>query len=508
MNFVFRVDASNKIGLGHLSRCMSLADELRKRGNDVAFVSRNNPGNCFELLTERLFRLVILPASVDQAHSDLLGVSQAVDAQQTIAALGGDVPNWLIVDHYGINNEWEAKLRPHCKNILVIDDLVDRKHDCDLYLNQNYLGEITDELSMVLPLGCKTLLGPHYALIEETFSKIRQVRQGEARQPKRVLVFCGGSDPENLTGLMMDALRSEVFSNLEVDVVVGLNNKFAGETNYNLLPTNFKKHSFIENFSDLLKQADLALGAGGVTTWERMCVGVPSIVASIALNQERTCIELAKVGAITYLGKSSEVKIDIIKKAVNMALNESETNSQQKDFGQVLVDGLGAMRVAEVLSPSSVDNLKIRKAISEDVLTYYVWASDEEVRKQSKNQNEIELSSHRRWFSEKLNSLNSQLFVLEASGLPVGQVRLDKVDNEVQIDYSLDLIVRSRGWASVMLGKVLSLYRGKGELVYQAIVKETNLNSLAVFEKLGFTKMNKNQSNGGGWLTYCSCNGP
>lgn len=501
MSFAFRVDASNEIGLGHLSRCINLADELRKRGNEVMFVSRNNPGSCFELLTERQFKLLILPESVSQADSDLLGVSQAVDAQQTIAALGGCIPNWMIVDHYGINIEWETMLRPHCKGILVIDDLIDRKHDCDLYLNQNYLGDITDELGMVIPVECKTLLGPHYALIKNCFSRLSQRREFEVRHPKRVLVFCGGSDPENLTGLMIDALRSEEYSNLEVDVVVGSNNKFAQETNYNFLPRNFKKHFFTENFSDLLVQADLALGAGGVTTWERMCVGVPAIVASIALNQERTCVELAKVGAITYLGRSSKISTDTIRAALNKALSDAESNREQIEIGQVLVDGLGAKRVAEVLSPSSVDDLKIRKATPDDVLTYYVWAIDSEVRKQSKNQKEIEVSSHRRWFSKKLDSSGSQLFVLEASGLPVGQVRLDRLGNEVQIDYSLDLIVRGRGWSTLMLEMVVSLCTGKGKLVFKAAVRETNPKSIAVFERLEFVRV-KPSNLGDGIFTY------
>ena len=148
MRVVFRVDASTKMGSGHVMRCLTLAEELEKNGSDVSFISRAHEGNLNHLISKKGFQIHELQNSISTKlnkksikgdnYDRWLGATEDKDAQETIKAIGIDKPDWLIVDHYALSEKWEKTVRPTVKNIMVIDDLANRSHDCDMLLDQNW----------------------------------------------------------------------------------------------------------------------------------------------------------------------------------------------------------------------------------------------------------------------------------------------------------------------------------------------------------------------------------
>ena len=354
---VFRVDASGEVGFGHLSRCINLAEVLRSRGIEVLFICRDDEAKSFRALEDRLFATVLLPMlTVGEP------VNQQEDAQQTIQALQGERPEWLIVDSYTLDKNWERLMRPHVAKIAVIEDLSGREHDCDLLLDQNYSERSAASFEKFVPNTCELLLGPRFALIGEQFRRLRELKSKPTPELKRIFVFCGGSDPQNLTQQVINEISCSELSNVAVDVVVGAQNKTFDREAALKLNSNIEIHDASGEFARIMSIADLAIGAGGTTSWERMCLGVLSIVVSIAENQISACEKLGRDGLVTYLGAQSSLKPGAIRDAVIEAKTKYASLFDQIERGQLLVDGRGCERVAEVMCPSDESELAVRLA--------------------------------------------------------------------------------------------------------------------------------------------------
>ncbi len=166
MRVIFRVDSSGEIGFGHLSRCINLAEELRTRGNDVTFVCRDLVGAGISSLEERLFRTVLLPRTTG-------AVSESIDVAESISALAGTRPDWAVLDSYSLGFDWETAIRPFVEKIVVIDDLADRKHNCDLFLDQNYTARSQESYVSRVSKSAQFLIGPRYALLDSQFRQLR-----------------------------------------------------------------------------------------------------------------------------------------------------------------------------------------------------------------------------------------------------------------------------------------------------------------------------------------------
>ena len=482
MKIVFRVDSSVEIGFGHLSRCMNLAEELRLRGSDVTFVCRDLDDAGISSLEEKLFRTVLLPRSTDV-------ILQSVDASELIASFAGVRPDWVVLDNYSLGSEWENAVRPFVEKIAVIEDLADRYHDCDLLIDQNYSDRTVETFKRQVPETCKFLIGPKYAMLNSVFAKIREVSVAPRNELKRLFVFCGGSDPKNLTKTVLDVLSGDEFSNLAIDVVIGAQNQNFKPGSTNQYETNIQFHESGDDFAKIMSNSDLAIGAGGTTTWERMCLGVPSIIVSIAENQVPTCEKLGREGFVRYLGPQSEVTNESVAGAVREFLKTPSELSAVSFKSQIVVDGKGCMRVAEAMCPTSEDELKVRLATKHDCIDYFNWANDSQVRENSLDSADIEWTGHQKWFTEKINSESTEMYVLEASGLPVGQIRFELVDETAEISYSLDELVRGRGWAATAIDLSVSCFRNRNAIPLNAVGKNMNTKSRSTFFKLGFTEV-------------------
>lgn len=313
MFIVFRVDASIKIGTGHVMRCLTLANQLKQRGTDITFICRNLEGNLHDLIEEKGFKLLTLQkpkiCKTNNPYSDWLEVSQEQDAKETIQAIKyvNSHCDLLIVDHYALDSLWEKKISSIAKSIMVIDDLANRSHHCDFLLDQNYIKGYLTRYNKLVPEKCTLFLGPSYVLLREEFYHASGSRSFEKLQ--NIVVFFGGTDPSNETMKAVKAFNHVNKQNmLYLDVVIGkTNQKKAQIEQFCQNFANIKCHYHVENMAALFNKASLAIGAGGTTTWERCILGIPSIIVSIAENQEQIVESLQDIDVVHYLGKKQFV---------------------------------------------------------------------------------------------------------------------------------------------------------------------------------------------------------
>jgi UDP-2,4-diacetamido-2,4,6-trideoxy-beta-L-altropyranose hydrolase len=337
VRIVFRVDASLKIGTGHVMRCLTLADRLQQHGATPSFICHEEPGNLIALIRSRGYEAHILSAATD-------------DVEGSATHLAKVRPDWVIVDHYGLAKDWESAARQHAGRIFAIDDLADRNHDCDLLLDQNLYDGVEQSYAARVPGDCRQLIGPRYALLRPEFAQFRSRVTRSARPVSRLLVNFGGVDSTNETARILGVLSELVPASVPIDVVIGPSNPH-GEQLKALVSDRLTStlHVGTDRMAELMSQADAFIGAGGSTTWERFCLGLPSLVIAIAENQIPTSQHLGKCGAIDYIGRGSELTADTLRAAVSRFLSDHEGRSKMAELGMQLVDGHGAERVSNCL---------------------------------------------------------------------------------------------------------------------------------------------------------------
>ena len=342
MRVLVRTDASVAIGSGHVMRCLTLADQLRDKGAKVVFISAVLPGALFDLIRARGYEFGQLSALVE---SDFMR-----DASESIVVAGELMPgisDWLIVDHYQLDSRWEEMMRRCCHQVMVIDDIANRPHSCELLLDQNY--DDQSRYQGLVPANCRLLLGSRYALLRPEYAFDRRVEVVRRRPLQKVFVFFGGSDSKDLTGMCLKALMAPGLIALDVDVVVGANYvHYESLSKLAAARGNTTIHGPRLHLADLMVAADIAIGAGGVTNWERVAVGLPSLVVSIADNQVPISEQLHRDGVIHYLGKSEYVTETMIQ---DVMLEEIETKRYLDRISPSLAacDGHGVGRVLKAM---------------------------------------------------------------------------------------------------------------------------------------------------------------
>jgi UDP-2,4-diacetamido-2,4,6-trideoxy-beta-L-altropyranose hydrolase len=358
MKIAFRVDASSQIGTGHFMRCLTLAGALKERGAQIRFISRHLPEHLKNMLAAKGHEFLLLNSSSSVAeaiaddikHANWLGTSQHSDAKASIQALSDQVWKWLIIDHYALDARWESSLRKTAQNIMVIDDIADRQHDCDVLLDQNYYADMESRYVGKVPNHCKLLLGPRYALLRDEFRQLHKQAKPRSGPVKHLLVFFGGVDADNYTGLVVEVLSGIAIPGLHVDVVIGA-------THPNLLQIKAAcgRHKFIchvqtDKMAELMASADLAIGAGGSASWERCCLGLPAVLVALADNQIDIARELGLFGACAYVGSSAEANMEILRHVIIDLVSKDDQLNRLSVKAFSLVDGLGVDRVCQVIS--------------------------------------------------------------------------------------------------------------------------------------------------------------
>ncbi len=339
MNVVIRADASRYIGYGHIMRCITLAEELRRQGADVTFICREDEGNLIGFIEQSGFNSHSLPS----------GISPEEDAAHTgkfVAEKKGQA-DYLIVDHYGLGVSWEKYMKSCAERIMVIDDHVDREHMCDILLNQNY-GIDASVYDGITPLGCRKLTGSSYVLLRDQFRAMRKNVSPRNGEVKKIFIFFGGGDNTDETRKAVEAVQLLDRPDLFLTVLVGGSNPHWKEIKAlcHLLP-NSVLYRQVYDLAPLMADADLAIGAGGSNTWERCCLGLPSMVLVLADNQKTFIEKLDRDGIVLNVGWFEGVTPSTIAEMIEKLIIDKTRLIDMSKRSMEIVDGEGAKRVAE-----------------------------------------------------------------------------------------------------------------------------------------------------------------
>lgn len=353
----FRVDASLQIGTGHVMRCLTLADALAQQGASCLFISRAHEGHLLELVAQRGHAVQALPPgsggaaggdAQEPVHAGWLGTSQADDARACRALLADQPVDWLVVDHYALDARWESALRPHGRRLLVIDDLADRPHDCDLLLDPN-LGRSADDYRARVPLDSAVWAGPAHALMQPGFARARAASlQRRAGRPLRhLLVTLGGVDAANVSTRVLERLQAcPLPADLSITVVLGAHAPWgqAVQAAADRLGGRVQVRRNVQDMASLMADADLAIGACGGTAWERCCLGLPSLLFVLADNQAAGARALARSGAAVLVERDAQL-LELM--PALLSPQGGESLARMSAAAAALTDGMGAQRLAQ-----------------------------------------------------------------------------------------------------------------------------------------------------------------
>ena len=354
MKVYFRVDASIHIGSGHTIRCLTLAKQLQKSGYNIFFVIRPQSGDLSAYISELGFKVINLkristfrdPKSSDD-YKSWLQVTEIQDAKEFLSvAVNAEI---IIVDHYGINFAWEefVKSRITCK-LIVIDDLV-RQHNVDMIIDQTYG---TDANEYFLKSVVKFVLaGSKYALLKDQFSLSHKLafEERKTNDTHKLMISMGGVDKPNTTLAVLETLSSR---EKKFNTTVLLSERaphFNSVSSFCKKNQDWVKHiSFSENMANVMLNHTIAIGAAGSTSWERACMGLPSIIIPLAINQLQICRNLVNAGCAISLFKED------IADTLNSMLDELLSNHEEmKGNSQKICDGMGVKRVTEKINQLS-----------------------------------------------------------------------------------------------------------------------------------------------------------
>ena len=439
MKIAFRVDASSQIGTGHFMRCLALADGLKQHGVQIRFVSRGLPEHLRDMLAAKRHEFALLSTPPDDAtwdelaHAAWLGVSQAQDATNTIQALSDVDWDWLIVDHYALDARWEKTLRQTARQIMVIDDIADRRHDCDVLLDQNFYADMQTRYAGKVSAHCQLLLGPRYALLRDEFRILHEQVKPRSGPVKRLLVFFGGVDADNYTGRTIEVLGEISISGLHVDVVIGAQHPCREWIEAACAQHGFICHVQTDKMAELMAAADLAIGAGGSAAWERCCLGLPSLAISTVDNQQKQVADAAREGLLY----SPEIQGDAsqtIRRHTKALIENDYLRQLISRNSMQAVDGRGLPRIIGNLGCSGI---AMRRANAEDSRKLFEWRNHPSVRSVSRNADPIIWETHQSWFAAALCSQDIVLLIGQIGETPIGVVRFDRREGCAEVSIYL-----------------------------------------------------------------------
>lgn len=481
MRIYFRVDSSKEIGTGHLMRCLSLAEELKKNGAEIIFICRKQGDNSSEILKAKNFKVKYLAEIADEspdrklAHSNWLKTSQVQDAIDTLKVM--KKADWMIVDHYALDEDWQEVVGEKADKIMVIDDLADRNHKADILLDQNYFEDFASRYDELVGSSCQKLLGPAFAILRDEFAEQRKNLAERSGSIESIFISFGGVDADNYTQKVLNELGS--FGGKIVIVAGASNPNFESLQKYKEAKKNIILHKSVNNMAELMANSDLAIGAGGSTTWERCALGLPSIVIPIAENQIEGSRALHDKQVISYC------EINDLEELLELHLSNKAINKEMSDNGLKLVDAKGAKRVAANLL------IKLRKAEPTDAKKILKIRNEEFVRENSINSEVIEWEAHKNWFERSLKNEYRHMLIAEIDKYIVGAIRYD-INPELPQAAEISIFM-SEKFSGKNFGEVI-LKKGENWLLNEssdiktltATVLEKNERSRKLFYQNGF----------------------
>lgn len=444
MRIAFRTDASLQIGTGHVMRCLTLADALTAKGAQCHFICREHPGHLIDFIRNKGHVVSVLPvASMEEAgaetngpatagtsHAGWLGATQTEDAEACAPMLAALRPDWLIVDHYALDATWERALASHCAKLMVIDDLADRPHVADLLLDQTYGRDETDYRPQV-PATCRLLCGAQYALLRPEFAALRPYSLQRRAQPalRELLITMGGVDKDNVTGAVLEALRtSPLPTDCRITVVLGATAPWheALKTQAQAMPWPTRVLVGVSDFAQLMADSDLAIGAAGATSWERCCLGLPTIICVLAENQQKVAHVLECSNAAMIVHNDENITSTLAQYVHSLACDSGRLLAMSH-AARNIVDGAGVYFILqEMRHETDESGALIRRMNAGDLERVLRWRNHPNVRCYMYTQHEIGLEEHARWFANASRDPDRHLMIFESKGVPLGFINFHR----------------------------------------------------------------------------------
>ena len=472
MKVLFRADSSLEIGSGHVQRCLALAGTLSAKGASCTFVARNLPGNANALISAGGHAVLSLGPRATDPETD------AAETARAIAGLGK--VDLVIVDHYTLDRRWEDAFKPFAQRCAVIDDLANRPHSCDALIDVTQGEDRAAKYDPLVPTDALLLLGARYAILRPEFKSLRAVMRPRSGTIDRVLISFGAIDAGNHSEIAWRAVRA-VAKQADIDIVLGGNAPHIKQIT-EAIRSDTRTHLHVDTpvMAKLMVAADLAVGAGGTTTWERACLGLPTIMTAIADNQRDNVRALAEIGAALSVPAGDGYAERLVDAVSSLKTDPRGLATMSQAAGE-LVDGKGAERLAIILLRPHVT---MRAATVSDCESVWRWRNADFVLQGSKTPDPVSLPDHRAWFEAALNDSNRRVLIGEADGEPVGVLRFDLVKDEATVSVYLTAQGRGRGIGPELLIQGQNWLRSNAAHVVRikAEIRGTNEASIEAFK--------------------------
>lgn len=463
-------------GMGHLSRCLALAEALDEMGHEVVFIAPEPSTRARHRLASAGLSLIATtwPAGAGTGDQEWPAEAQLSDSSMTARLLATEGVEAVFVDDYGLGRAWDRASSDRYRRIGTVEDFPDRRRACHLIVDTvGTRDHLHDDRA-------RTLSGPRYALLRREVLDLRE-SVWDVRGDGGVVAFIGaGAAAAEAWPLIIPDLRAVVEAGHPVRAV-------APESGSDVGPSmdGLSLMEVTEELGSLFATASLLVTGGGVTALEAACLGRPTLLLEIAPNQHETIGLLTRAGAARAVGRPADLSVGELRAEAIELLASEDGREEMITAGRRLVDGLGASRVALALSGSGGQRVTVRPATSADVDRYFDWFMDPATRAASLDQSPVTRESHVKWFASRVRSGDAALRVAMLGRLPIGQVRLEVEDDDWVLDYSLDPVARGMGLARPMLRAALQDLRPDGRRIVAA-VRRTNIASVRTLLGLGF----------------------
>lgn len=487
-----RVDASPQIGHGHLRRCLALGQALSEAGADVVLVTRPLGVDTQAMARSAGVAHRSLPAPSGSSapaapsavpHAAWAQATWREDAAQTAAALLDWAPDWVVVDHYAFDAQWHREVAAAlAARMAVIDDLADRDLNAALLIDHNHAPDHHVKYAGRVAADCMLLDGPRFALLAPQYANAARYRFHE--QVRSIGVFMGGVDADALSSRVIQACREHARFAGPIEVVTTRSNPHLEEL-MRACAGSPATTLIIEmpEMSAFFARHDLQIGAGGVATWERCCIGVPTLALVCADNQRAVVPALAALGVLATPQPADDLGAAAIGRAVSALLPAADRRCEMSAHSRRLVDGLGARRVALSIA---VPALRVRAATFDDARLMHHWRNHPATRAVSRNADEIAWPAHAAWLERTLVDPARTLLVGGIGSIDVGVIRFDRqASGDVQVSLYLDPALHRLGLGSALLRAGEAHVAGRGAR-FVATVVDRNAGSQRLFAAAGY----------------------
>lgn len=474
---IFQAEGGFGQGLGHLVRCLSVADALKKQQIRSVFIVRDFPA-AKEIVSQRGYPMEVLSGKASSESETLQMLSWIHQA------------DFVFLDGYEFSSDYFRRLSVSQAALAVFDDLMNRDLPVDLVIGNAYAK--AEDYQGKLGKSTTLIAGPQYLALRPEFHQLP--KHAVADKIRHVLLTFGGEDPHNATEKIVSLLES-IPDKLILEVLLGAGYAWEESLQRALKysPHEVHLHRNLANPAPLFQKVDLAVTAAGTSVWELAAAGTPMMIVKTASNQEKMLPYLQQQGLGVLLGDLQHVNETELKKGLE-SVRDKAVRQKQSVLGQQLVDGKGAERIASALLHCRQIKSKLELRPLSDLspegresLLLWEWRNDPVTRQMSKRSHFISKEEHSAWFSKAVRDPHCQIRIAWDQSTPIGMMRLDLKSPE-SADISINIAPESRGkgYGKRLLAAACHEAAILGIQQLDAEVREENLKSIAIFEAVGF----------------------